>query len=109
MTRRISRVLAVAVLAAVLAAAVPARAADGYGAQFGWGMAAVGANLVYIPAKLVYATLGGLTGGLGYILTLGNSAALHTVLGPSVGGTYVLTPDMLRGEQPIFFSGESPD
>jgi hypothetical protein len=106
--RRFNRGIGVVALLVALGAA-PAGAAQGYGSQFGWGMAAVGANLLYIPAKLVYATVGGITGGLGYILTLGNPAALHTVLGPSVGGTYVLTPDMLRGEQPILFSGESPD
>ena len=105
--RRLNKGLGIIVLLLALASA-PARA-DDYGSQFGWGMAAVGANLLYIPAKLIYATVGGITGGLGYVLTLGNPAALHTVLGPSIGGTYVLTPGMLRGEQPILFSGESPD
>jgi hypothetical protein len=85
----------------------PARA--GYGSEFAWGMGAIGANALYIPAKLVYATLGGVTGGLGYLLTLGNTDALHTVLGPAVGGTYILTPGMLQGDEPILFSGESPD
>jgi hypothetical protein len=107
--RRFCKVIGAAALALTLAAPASAQEQRSYGSQFGWGMAAVGANLLYIPAKLLYATVGGLTGGLGYVLTLGNPAALHTVLGPSVGGTYVLTPDMLRGEQPIFFSGESPD
>lgn len=105
--RRFGTVVGIMVLALTLGWARPAQA--GYGSQFGWGMAAIGANLFYIPAKLVYATVGGVTGGLGYVLTLGNRAALDTVLGPSVGGTYILTPDMLRGEQPILFSGESPD
>jgi hypothetical protein len=105
--RRFCKTLGVAVLVLTLGGSTPAHA--GYGSEFGWGMAAVGANLFYIPAKLLYATVGGVTGGLGYLLTLGNPAALHTVLGPSVGGTYILTPDMLRGEQPILFSGESPD
>lgn len=109
MRRKVRNSFVLALVAAVLFVAGPARAADGYGSQFAWGMAAIGANVFYIPTKLVYASLGGLTGGLGYLLTLGNSNALHTILGPSVGGTYVLTPEMLRGEQPILFSGESPD
>ena len=98
-------------IAAVLfvsALAQPVYAKD-YGSEAGWGFAAVLANLLYIPAKLVYATLGGVTGGLGYILTVGNANVAKSIVAPSVGGTYVLTPDMLRGEQPIFFSGESPD
>ena len=97
-----------AVAAIVLMLAGPARAAD-YGGQAGWGFAAVLANLLYIPAKLVYATLGGVTGGLGFVLTAGNRDVAEKIIAPSVGGTYVLTPDMLRGEQPIFFSGESVD
>jgi hypothetical protein len=105
--RRIGAFVGIMVVAGTVGWSAPARA--GYGSEFGWGMAAIGANAFYIPAKLVYATVGGITGGLGYLLTLGNTAALHTVLGPSVGGTYILTPDMLRGEQPILFSGESPD
>lgn len=106
--RRIGKGITVVALALALGWPAPAHA-QGAGSEFAWGIAAVGANLVYMPAKLVYATLGGITGGLGYVLTLGNPAALHTVLGPSVGGTYVLTPAMLRGEEPILFSGESPD
>ncbi len=77
------------------------------GAQFGWGMAAVGANILYMPLKLVYATLGGVTGCLGYLLTLGNGDVAQSVWYPTVGGTYVISPDMLRGEEPILFSGES--
>ncbi len=99
-----------AVLVALLSGAAvrPAVASESSpGAQFGWGMAAVGANLLYMPLKLVYATLGGITGSLGYLLTLGNADVAQAVWYPTVGGTYVISPDMLRGEEPILFSGES--
>jgi hypothetical protein len=99
----------IAGLVIVCALAGPVHAKEGYGNEAGWGFAAVLANLLYIPAKLVYATLGGVTGGLGYILTVGNANVAKSIVAPSVGGTYVLTPDMLRGEQPILFSGESVD
>ena len=104
---RTGRRMAVAAIVLMMLAG-PVRAAD-YGGQAGWGFAAVLANLLYIPAKLVYATLGGVTGGLGFVLTAGNRDVAERIIAPSVGGTYVLTPDMLRGEQPIFFSGESVD
>lgn len=87
----------------------PAAAAEGYGSQFGWGMATIVANAFYIPAKLVYATIGGVTGGLAYVLTIGNSKAVEGIWSPSLGGTYVLSPEMLRGDQPVLFSGESYD
>lgn len=104
---RVRRWIVVVLVACALAG--PAQAKEGYGNEAGWGFAAVLANLLYIPAKLVYATLGGVTGGLGYILTVGNSDVAEKIMAPSVGGTYVLTPGMLRGEQPIFFSGEGAD
>ena len=63
--------------------------------------------MFYIPAKLVYATLGGLTGGIAYLLTVGNGDAAQGILSPSIGGTYVLSAEMLQGDQPILFSGES--
>lgn len=101
----------VALLVALPASASRAatRTQDSYGAQFGWGMAAIGANLGYVPAKLIYALLGGVTGGLVYVLTVGNSDVVERVWAPALGGTFVLSSDMLRGDEPIYFSGENLD
>jgi hypothetical protein len=96
-----------AVAAVCLSPFQAARADEGYVSQVGWGLAAIGANLVYVPAKLTYALLGGLTGAWVYVLTVGNTEVVHRVLSPSVGGSYVLTPDMLQGKEPLLFSGES--
>lgn len=81
-----------------------------YGQQAGWGFAAVGANLLYIPAKVTYVIVACVTGGLVYGLTLGNTRAVDAIFSPALGGTYVLSPAMMRGDEPIFFFGESiPD
>jgi hypothetical protein len=61
--------------------------------------------VVYIPAKLVYGLLGGIAGGAGYVLTGGNKQVSNTIWRSSLGGDYVVTPDMLRGKDPIHFSG----
>jgi hypothetical protein len=71
----------------------------------GYGAAALLGNVVYIPAKLVYAVLGGLIGGGTWLVTAGNTQAADTVWRSSLGGDYVLTPQMIAGEQPINFSG----
>jgi hypothetical protein len=71
----------------------------------GYGVGALFANVLYIPAKLVYATLGGIVGGGTYLITAGNSQAANTVWRSSLGGDYVVTPQMLAGQQPINFSG----
>jgi hypothetical protein len=61
--------------------------------------------VLYIPAKLVYALLGGIVGGGTYLITAGNQQAANTVWRSALGGDYVVTPQMLAGQQPINFSG----
>jgi len=76
-------------------------------ASLGWGMAAVGTNIGYIPAKMLYALTGGLVGLLAWGVTLGNSDVALGVLQPALGGTWVVTPEMLRGDAPIMLVGAS--
>ena len=71
----------------------------------GYGAGALLCNVLYIPAKLVYAILGGIVGGGTYLITAGNQQAANTVWRSSLGGDYVVTPQMLAGQQPINFSG----
>src|SRR5580700_10167422 len=71
----------------------------------GYGAGALLCNVLYIPAKLVYAILGGLVGGGTYLITAGNQQAANTVWRSALGGDYVVTPQMLAGQQPINFSG----
>ena len=39
------------------------------------------------------------------LVTAGNTQAANTVWRSSLGGDYVLTPQMVSGQQPINFSG----
>ena len=71
----------------------------------GVGAGTVAGNIFYIPAKLVYGILGGIGGGAGYALTGGNEQIANTIWRSSLGGDYVLTPDMITGKQPVHFSG----
>src|SRR5208337_2801592 len=71
----------------------------------GYGVGALLCNVLYIPAKLTYAVLGGVVGGGTYLVTAGNKQAADTVWRSSLGGDYVVTPQMLQGQQPINFSG----
>jgi hypothetical protein len=73
----------------------------------GVGAATLLANVGYIPAKTVYAIVGGITGGVGYALTGGNQQVGNSIWRSSLGGDYVLTPDMVSGQTPIHFSGPS--
>ena len=102
MKKAMQRWLSGGLLAAMLA--VPPFAQADYLEDAGMGTAAVAANILYIPAKLVYATLGGVTGSFAYVLTGANFHVAERVWTPSLGGNYVLNPEQLRGNQPIYFS-----
>src|SRR5438094_221343 len=76
-------------------APVPAAAAAPSAATWsdaGYGSLAVLTNVLYMPAKIVYGTLGLVTGSLAYLLTVGDADAAMTIWSPSLGGTYVVTP-----------------
>ena len=104
-------VVAAVLLAAVLTTSVVpvamAEDEDGhqYATDFGLGLGAIIGNLVYMPTKFVYSTLGGITGGFAYVLTGFRMDVAKAIWVPSMGGTYVLTPSNLTGEDPIYFSG----
>lgn len=71
----------------------------------GVGAGTVVGNVLYIPAKLVYGILGGVAGGAGWALTGGNTQVANTIWRSSLGGDYVLTPNMVAGQEPVHFSG----
>lgn len=79
------------------------------GTDFGWGVGTVLANVFYMPTKVVYAGLGLVAGGMGYLLTAGRGDVANEIIYPAVKGTYVLTADHLKGEQPVVFIGPGPD
>jgi hypothetical protein len=61
--------------------------------ELGYGFASALASVFYIPAKVTYAGLGLVTGGLGYVLTGGRSDVASNIIYPAVRGHYVVTPN----------------
>ena len=108
----IALVSLVAVLASPLCAQTAApnnqAAEPGVGEEAGYGVGAALASVFYIPAKVTYAGLGLLTGGLGYVLTGGRTDVANNIIYPAVGGNYVVTPSHLKGTEPIYFVGAPP-
>jgi hypothetical protein len=113
--RRMVLAVMVAVLVFGATGVKPVRGADAPAADeemvpaesLGWGLGAVGTNLVYMPVKIVWALTGSLTALLAWGFSAGNSDVALSVLHPTLGGTWVVTPDMLRGKEPILFIGPS--
>ncbi len=76
--------------------------------EAGYGFGSVVANIFYIPAKVTYAGLGLITGGLGYVLSAGRADVANNIIYPAVRGDYVITPSHLKGEKPVVFIGAPP-
>jgi hypothetical protein len=82
---------------------------DGTATQVGLGATSFFLTLPYGIVKVVYATLGGIIGSLTYALTAGNERAANAVWHTSLRGTYVITPEHLRGERTVRFLGVPPE
>jgi hypothetical protein len=100
-------------LACILAIAIVPGAAyaseDGLTNEAGVGTAAALCTLLYGPAKIVYAGLGLIFGGVAWGLSGGDSDVMMAIVTPAVRGDYVVTPDNLRGEQSLEFLGRDPE
>lgn len=106
--RQWGRTMVAALMAVLVLSAAPAWAEEedhGFARDLGYGVGSIFTNLLYMPTKFVYATLGGITGGFAYVLTGLRMDTAKAIWVPSLGGTYVVTPSMLRGEDKIYFSG----
>ncbi|MFN8641376.1 MAG: hypothetical protein U0802_06860 [Candidatus Binatia bacterium] len=110
--------IGVAVAIAALACGTPARAQSaslgnpdrpGTAGKLGWGLASVGTNLGYMPAKMLYALGGGLVGLLAWGFTAGDDNVLYGILDPAFGGTWAVTPENFwdSDNHPIMFNGPS--
>jgi hypothetical protein len=71
----------------------------------GMQVAAGASTLLYFPLKAAFAIGGGIVGGLTYAFTGGDENAAKRVWTTSMYGTYIITPDHLRGDKPIRFLG----
>lgn len=75
------------------------------GVQYGLGAASVFLTIPYGMAKFVFATLGGIFGGFTYAFSGANEKAAKSVWDTSMRGTYVITPEHLKGEKSVRFFG----
>ncbi|WP_447978890.1 hypothetical protein [Candidatus Nitrospira bockiana] len=75
------------------------------GVQYGFGTASVFLSIPYGLGKFLFATLGGIFGGFTYAFSGGNEKAAKSVWDTSMRGTYVITPEHLKGEKSVRFFG----
>ena len=73
-------------------------------AQVGYGMGSVLGTLVYAPVKATFCILGALTSVA--VLPFGTDRA-ERVVGASCRGTWVISPDVVSGQEPVNFVGDT--
>lgn len=66
----------------------------------------VAVNVVYVPAKVVFALVGATASGLSYVGTLGNTDLAQSIWTASVDGDYVVTPHVIDGDASVEFLGK---
>ncbi len=108
-SRRLFRGLLVGVLAVTLLGAPSVGFAGEKAAEVsresGLGAAAAVSTLIYGPVKLLYATGGLIVGAFAWAFTAGDSQVAEKVFSRSLRGTYVITPEILLGEEKLEFIG----
>ena len=108
MMNRRSRGAVIGVIFALMVAMVPARSKalePGSGRAIGLGLGAAASNLLYIPAKILYAGAGTLVGGLAWAFAGGDADVSDPIFTASWMGDYVITEDHLTGKRQIEFIG----
>ncbi len=106
MAKRIASALVVSAL--VLGSASSA-VADEPKNELKTGAGCVLANVVYMPAKVLYAAGGGLVAGAAYLFSAGDKEVAKPILDAAVGGDYIVEPAHLRGERQLVFFGQSAE
>lgn len=89
----------------VAAAPASSDSEGGNASSAGMQAAAVVSTILYFPFKAAFAIGGGIVGGLAYAFSGGNEQAAKSIWNTSLYGTYLITPDHLRGDRPVRFLG----
>jgi len=89
---------------ALVGQTTPSSAAEGStAAQVGYGVGSAVGTLVYVPLKATFCILGGIGAAFTAIASPPTAGKVARV---SCGGTWVVTPDVVSGDEPMHFVGE---
>ena len=97
-------VLSLALTVSITAGAVAAESREPAPQQVAYGAGSFFGTLLYTPAKATFCVLGALSSGLA--LPFGGVPAAGKVASTACGGTWVITPDTLKGKEPVHFAGQ---
>lgn len=71
--------------------------------EVGYGAGSVFTTILYAPFKLTFCVVGGVTSAL--TLPFGGTQTAERVATAACGGTWAITPNVLKGKEPVRFVG----
>ena len=92
-------------LAVLLVVMVSPAAAGSAGEDVLYGTGSVFSTLVYAPFKATFCILGGITSV--FSLPFGGTQMAGDIASAACGGTWAITPNALKGEEPVRFIGRA--
>ena len=102
MNRIVTLVLVLSCVGSTAVVATPADAAS-TAEEVGYGAGSVFTTILYAPFKLTFCVVGGVTSAL--TLPFGGTQTAEKVATAACGGTWAITPNVLKGKEPVRFVG----
>jgi hypothetical protein len=106
--RIVVMILALSVCLAPVAWSAEKDDGNNLAADAGLGVASFICSVPYGAIKVATAILGGVIGGFTYVLSGLDKRAADSVWYTTMGGDYIVTPDHLRGNRGLSFTGVPP-
>jgi hypothetical protein len=103
MKQRVAVLLALALLAPVGVASAGGDATESTPEQVAYGAGSALGTIVYSPVKAGFCVLGGVASAVTW---LASRPTATKVVGVSCRGTWVITPDVLKGKERVKFVGD---
>ena len=103
MKRRVAILVVLALLGHVGAAAAGGDSSGSTPEQVAYGAGSALGTIVYSPFKASFCILGGVAGAF---TALASPPTASKVVGGSCRGTWIITPDVLRGKERVKFVGD---
>jgi len=102
----VAMLLALTLLAQSAPSWAESNAQEGTLSQVGAGVGSVVGSALYFPFKATFCILGGI--GSGFTFLAAGPETANKVVSASCRGTWAITPDVVKGEEPVHFVGETP-
>jgi hypothetical protein len=103
MMSKLALVLALCLFGWVAVLAVGPAAAESAADEAAYGAGAVLGTVLYAPFKTTFCVVGGVTSGLS--LPFGGTKTAGKIATSACGGTWAITPQALKGREPVRFVG----